>query len=120
MTATEARKIFSDMGRFYRGTLKQEVIAKICDWLDDQENKEEVWWGLVVVALYRVVEIKRLQKWNSWQNFLKAHKNYQRYLNDKRTFTIRWNAGVPVFSATDSPLYPPIRGLPINTLLTIS
>jgi hypothetical protein len=120
MTATEARQITSDMGKFYRGALEEEVIDKLCAWFEGDEGEEDLWWGLTIAALYRVVGIKRLQKWNSWKDFLKAYKSYQRYLNDKRTFTIRWNTGVPVFSATDSPVYPPIRGLPINTLMTIS
>jgi hypothetical protein len=120
MTTTEVRKLVSDMGKFYRGTLPEESIDKLCDWFEGDKDDEEIWWGLTIAALYRVVGIQRLQKWNSWKNFLKAYKSYQRYLNDKRTFTTRWNAGVPVFSATDSPVYPPVRGLPINMLLTIS
>lgn len=97
---SQIRKEQSLIGKFYRGTLDDQLMQELCQSFEDCG----LLTGFVIASIYQGTEKRYLRKWHSWQRFKKAHKNYCKYLNNSQTSSVAWKAGYPIWTDTCQPV----------------
>jgi len=92
------------MGRIYRGTLPQAEMEENLQFLKENAG----WGGFTIASILSGSGAKYLRKpatpqGQNWKRFQEAHKDLVRFLKQNDIATLKWNAGHPVWSQSNTP-----------------
>lgn len=100
MPIKEVRNSLRAMGKFYRGSMSQDLMAKKSESLLGSPS----WSDFTMGAICQEVGRKHLNKRDYWREFKAAHKAMYRLSKKKNQSIMFWNAGYPVYASSLQPV----------------
>ncbi len=96
----EIRDILCTMGKFYRGSLSPDLMAKKSESLLNSAS----WSDFTMGAICEEVGRKTLDKQDYWKDFKAAQKAMYRLSKKPNQSNMFWNAGYPVYGSNLQPV----------------